>query len=187
VAKQIQPMKGYEQFETTTEADGTFRFDKLCPVSQYALTAQESAFFSEKKMLRTGMDEQIEKNLSPWTIHFMVSSEGVIADSRTGLEWVVGPDRDTNYAQAEQWVANCKVMEGGWRMPMRQELSTLYQKGVGERNTDSAFKTNGNHVWTEPRDSSSAWNFNFNNGNEYWGNPDISSNGRGFGVRLRPQ
>ena len=42
-AKQVQPMKGYEQFETTTEADGVFRFDSLCPVSQYILTAQDGA------------------------------------------------------------------------------------------------------------------------------------------------
>ena len=143
LAKQVQPMKGYEQFEATTEADGAFRFDRLCPVSQYILTAQEGAFFSEKKTLRTGLDEQIEKISSPITIRFMISSDGAIADSRTGLEWVVGPDRDTNYAQAEQWVVNCKVMGGRWRMPMRQELSTLYQKGVGERNMDPAFKTTG--------------------------------------------
>ena len=65
----------------------------------------------EKKTLRTGLDEQIEKITSPFTVRFMVSSDGAIADSRTGLEWVVGPDRDMNYAQAEQWVANCKVME----------------------------------------------------------------------------
>jgi hypothetical protein len=187
VAKQVQPMKGYEQFETTTEADGTFRFDKLCPVSQYILTAQEGAFFSEKKTLRTGLDEQIEKNSSPLTIRFMVSSEGAIADSRTGLEWVVGPDRDTNYAQAEQWVANCKVMGGGWRMPTRQELRTIYQQGVGERNMDPAFKTTGYYVWAEPRDSSSACYFNFSNGSDIWDGRDGSNGGRGFGVRSRPR
>jgi len=62
---------------------------------------------------------------------------------KTGLEWVVGPDRDTNYEQAKQWVAACRLAGGGWRMPKLGELSTLYQEGVGERNMDTAFKTTG--------------------------------------------
>ena len=118
---------------------------------------------------------------------FLVFSEGVIADSKTGLEWVVGPDRDTNYEQAKQWVAACRLAGGGWRMPTRQELSTLYQKGVGERNMDTAFKTTGWWVWAEPRDSSSAWNFSFYDGYESWDTLDFSFNARGFGVRSRPR
>ncbi|MDP8285425.1 MAG: DUF1566 domain-containing protein [Candidatus Electryonea clarkiae] len=37
IAKQIQPIKGYEQFETTTGSDGTFSFEKLFPTSEYVL------------------------------------------------------------------------------------------------------------------------------------------------------
>ncbi|MHB8765377.1 MAG: Lcl C-terminal domain-containing protein, partial [Deferrisomatales bacterium] len=62
---------------------------------------------------------------------FTVSQDGVIADGMMGLEWAVGPDRDTTYGQAQQWVANLAVAGGGWRMPTRRELATLYQKGVG--------------------------------------------------------
>ena len=40
VAKQTQPMKGYEQFEATTGADGMFRFDKLFPASRYTVCPQ---------------------------------------------------------------------------------------------------------------------------------------------------
>jgi hypothetical protein len=117
---------------------------------------------------------------------FLAFSEGVIADSKTGFEWVVGPDRDTNYEQAKQWVAACRLAGGGWRMPTRQELSTLYQKGVGERNMDTAFKTTGWAVWAEPIDSSSAWAFRFGLGDDYSNNRDYSHYFyRGFGVRSR--
>ena len=98
---------------------------------------------------------------------FTVSSEGVITDSKTGLEWVVGMNRVT-YSKAEEWVAACDVAGGGWRMPTRKELSALYQKGVGERNIDPVFKITGFYVWAEPRDPSVAWNFDFDRGYEHW-------------------
>jgi len=37
IAKQVQPIKGYEQFETTTTSDGTFSFGKLFPTSEYVI------------------------------------------------------------------------------------------------------------------------------------------------------
>ncbi len=138
-------------------------------------------------MVQSGSEGETRILPASLTIRFMVSSEGAIVDSRTGLEWVVGPDGDTNYAQAEQWVANCKVMGGGWRMPTCQELGTIYQQGVGELNMDSAFKTTGYYAWAEPRDSSSAWLFGFDEGGEGWFNRDFSRSSRGFGVRSRPR
>ena len=67
-------------------------------------------------------------------------------------------------------------------MPMRQELSTLYQKGVGERNMDPTFKTTGYWVWAEPGDSSSAWSLDFAYGYENWLGRRYSGSGRGFGA-----
>jgi hypothetical protein len=118
---------------------------------------------------------------------FAVSPEGVITDSKTGLEWVVGPDRDTNYSQAEQWVAACKVAGGGWRIPTRGDLKSLYMQGVGERNMDPAFKTTGWWVWAEPRDSSSAWFFAFGSGEEHSYGRNSYYYARVFGVRSRPR
>jgi hypothetical protein len=37
IAKQVKPVSGYEQFEATTGSDGTFRFGKLFPTSEYVL------------------------------------------------------------------------------------------------------------------------------------------------------
>ena len=37
IAKQVQPIKGYEQFEAVTGSDGTFHFKKLFPTSEYVL------------------------------------------------------------------------------------------------------------------------------------------------------
>jgi hypothetical protein len=119
------------------------------------------------------------------TTRFTVSSEGVITDSKTGLEWVVGPDRDINYTQAEQWAAACKMAGGGWRMPTWKELKDLYQAGLGKRNMDPAFVTTGWWVWAEPRDMVTAWHFRFLDDIEDFYRRDKSDDFRVFGVRSR--
>lgn len=55
-------------------------------------------------------------------------SDGV-KDTKTSLEWIAGPDRDTTWSEARFWVQNLSVDGGGWRMPTMNELKTLYQKG----------------------------------------------------------
>jgi hypothetical protein len=205
-AAQVQPIKGYEQFEAVTGSDGSFRIRGLFPSSQYVLkpwsdkwTCETSATLDSAPQGETAILPQpmviaqafsksggsLVTDLATGKTRMTVSSDGVIADTQSGLEWLVGPDRDTNYAQAEQWVAGCNVAGGGWRMPTRQELATLYQKGIGARNMDPAFKTTSTWVWAEPRDSSSAWRFNFYNGREDWGYRTYWHSYRVFAVRSR--
>lgn len=208
-AAQVQPIKGYEQFEAVTSSDGSFRLRGLFPSSEYVLepwsdqwtcsTAVriDTAPQGETAVLRSPMviaqafakrSGSLVTDLATGATRFAVTSDGVITDSQTSLEWVVGPDRDTDYGEAAQWVANCKVAGGGWRMPTRQELATLYQQGVGERNLDPAFETMGWYAWSEPRDSSTAWALRFRDGIEEWLHRDNSySYDRVFGVRSRPR
>ena len=40
VAKQIQPIKGYEQVETTTGSDGIFRIKGPYPASEYTINPE---------------------------------------------------------------------------------------------------------------------------------------------------
>jgi hypothetical protein len=109
-----------------------------------------------------------------------IAKGGVVLDTRTNLEWKVGPDQDTNYHQAEAWI---RSQGGGWRMPTRAELRGLYEPGKGERNRSPLFKSTGEWVWAEPRDASSAWYFFFNYGYEYYCYRDGANLNRVFGVR----
>ena len=183
-ASQVQPIKGYEQFEAVTKSDGTFRMTGLFPSSRYVLKPWSDKWTCETAV-QLDSAPQGETAVLPETmkIRFNVSSYGVITDSQTNLEWLVGPDRYTTYWQAEQWAAGCKVAGGGWRMPTRQELKGLYKKGIGERNMYPVFKITGWNVWAEPRDSSSAWVFNFYDGGELWAGRGQPANPRVFGVR----
>ena len=74
--------------------------------------------------------------------HFEKYDNGVVKDTRTGLEWYAGPDKDTNWHEAKKWVSNLTVDDARWRMPDRHELEALYEKGRGHRNMTPTFKNN---------------------------------------------
>ncbi len=86
----------------------------------------------------------------------------VYYDKNTGLEWLTGPDKATNWYDAKRWVESLTaVAGGGWRMPTRKELETLYQKGE-KCHIKPFLKTTGCWVWSgETRDSSLAWGFDY--------------------------
>lgn len=173
-ASQIQPIKGYEQFEAVTGADGTFGIKGLFPSSTYLLRPLSEKWTTETALTVDSAPQgetavlpkpmkiilaysknggSLVYDLSTGRTRFTTSSDGAITDSKTGLEWVTGPDQDTNYSQAVQWVAACRVAGGGWRMPTRAELKTLYLPNVGKWNLDPAFKTGSGLVWAEPNES----------------------------------
>ena len=115
---------------------------------------------------------------------YAVTKDGVIKDTQTGLEWYVGPDKDTNWYEANAWVNGLKVAGGGWRLPSRDELKGLYQQGVGDRNMDPGFKTSGCWVWSgKVKNVSSAWGFFFYFGSEPWYDRSYADRFRVFAVR----
>ena len=97
---------------------------------------------------------------------FSVSEQGVITDSKTGLEWIlVGPDNFISYEKAVNLVSKCHVAGGGWHMPTRAELRMLYLSGV-RKNHMAPFNTTSWLIWAEPdkSESWSAWSFDFGEG-----------------------
>jgi hypothetical protein len=111
---------------------------------------------------------------------------GVVIDTETGLEWCVGPDRDTTWHAARSWVESLTVEGGGWRMPTRKELRTLYKEGSGESNMSPLLNTTGGFAWTgEMMGSTYAWGFCFEIGGEFWPRLSFSSTARCFAVRSR--
>ena len=92
-------------------------------------------------------------------------ANGVVYDSKTGLEWVAGPDENTDWNEARRWVKRLTVAGGGWRMPTAKELEALHERRQGSRNMTPLLKTTGFRVWSgELKDSSSALIFDFNHG-----------------------
>lgn len=188
VASQEAPVKGYEEFETTVDPDGAFKFEKLLPESKYVLKPISDFLTSyAAETVVTGKQGETLKMTWPINVRFFtVSKDGVVEDLETGLEWYEGPDRDTDWDQASDWVDSLNVAGGGWRMPAPFELSALYQKGSGERNMPKPFKTKGCWVWSRNlRDLWSAVYFDFNCGVARWYFRDSPNHRRAFAVRSR--
>lgn len=78
---------------------------------------------------------------------FVACANGVVVDTRTGFEWIAGPDVDTSYFQAVEWVRGLTVAGGGWRMPTAAELCTLYRSPGNLSSITPLLKTRGIHVW----------------------------------------
>ncbi|MES0350837.1 MAG: DUF1566 domain-containing protein [Desulfobacteria bacterium] len=115
---------------------------------------------------------------------FIPGDKGVVKDTKTGLEWFAGPDKDTTWDEAKAWTESLSVDGGGWRMPTRDEVKDLYTKGSGAHNVSPLFMTAGGFVWTgETVGSSHAWGFCLDIGDEYWPRRTYSETARGFAVR----
>jgi hypothetical protein len=174
IAKQDQPIKGYERFETTTGSDGVFTFKGLYPSSGYSILPEIQSWDIIKA--QSGPEGQTSILTSHLVIRFTSNKDGVITDSKTGLQWAPDPGQSMTWDQATQYAQNLRL--GGfsdWRLPTRAELREL---GTGRKNP--AFKFDGDWGWSsEPRDSSTGWLFDFISG---LGRSD-SHGGRALAVR----
>ena len=109
---------------------------------------------------------------------------GVVLDTYNNLEWYAGPDKDTNWNEAKLWAEGLTIDGGGWRLPTKEELRTIYQKGVNNHNITSIFKTTGWYIWSkEKANPIDAWEFNFFVGSAALSNQINSKFFRGFAVR----
>ncbi|MDX2433241.1 MAG: trypsin-like peptidase domain-containing protein, partial [Desulfobacterales bacterium] len=161
-------------------------------VSFYLAKGQSLNFAVPSQYLINLKPAKTPETLSEWTYvvdrdgRFEKDNSGVVHDTKTGLEWYAGPDKDMSWNQARSWVASLSVAGGGWRMPTRKELGALYQKGAGTKNKTPLLKTTGWWVWSgETKSSSSAWGFFFGSGYENWYGRYASTSYRSFAVRSR--
>jgi len=117
---------------------------------------------------------------------YLAYANGIVKDTKTGLEWKVGPDKNTSWNEARSWVQSLNFDGDGWRMPSMDELKGLYNKGAGDRNRTSLLKTTGWGAWSSETDGSSrARLFLFSEGRRIWGLCSGAGSVRAFAVRSR--
>ena len=171
---------------------------KIYPLEPNDVAREEKHTINRGKMM---MEDKHEAKETKRDGNFVAYDNGVVYDTRTGLEWFAGPDKNTNWKKAKSWVENLDAAGGGWRMPTCNELSTLFRKGAGSknisplsRNMTPLFKARGQYIWSgsigEIKGSIwSRWDaeyFNFNFDGLYdmdlfWFSGDF----RSFAVRIR--
>lgn len=96
---------------------------------------------------------------------FSVSPEGIILDSETRLQWMVGPDMDFTWFDARSWIDE---LEGNWRMPSKYELLDLYNAGV-DIYSWGPFDNSGKYVWAFDLQSNDlSFLFSFVPDHDFW-------------------
>jgi len=116
---------------------------------------------------------------------YVAYANGIVRDSKTGLEWIAGPDEETTFDEAKAWIRSQAIDGGGWRMPTEAELKTLYKTGAGIRNMTPLLKTTGWLVWRVGKANDSTGEvFNFDARAAGWYYSDTVDK-RVFAVRSR--
>jgi len=154
-ALQDSPVSGYDHLEAETDAQGRFSFSRLFPQAAYTLIINAESTGRRQLAVKTGKNRQTTVLSSPVIFRFVFSSDMVVTDTRSGLQWAPDPDILVSWKQAKTYVRSLKL--GGysdWRMPTRAELRSL--DGI-----DSTFPLNDCCVWTaEAKDDQKAWYYN---------------------------
>jgi len=79
---------------------------------------------------------------------FSFYPNGIVKDTETGLEWVVGSDKDTTWEEARSWANSLEIDGGGWRLPTMDELKNVYKKGLWGRYPPPFYKNSGLYIWS---------------------------------------
>jgi hypothetical protein len=115
-------------------------------------------------------------------------SNAVIYDRTTDLEWYVGLDKDINWHEANAWVKNLKI-GGGWKLPTKSQLESIYHHSTGRRKMSPLFETTGTWVWALSSNTAyggGKYAYYFGGNAEYkYLHATLSKSMRVFGVRPR--
>ncbi len=163
IAKAVEPTRGEGQHETASGSDGVFRFKGLSPLQGYSIFPSPDRWRSlDRVSVRTGEEGLVARLSTPVKIRFRISSDGIITDTQTGLEWAPAQDSRVNWDQARYYVQNLSLGGKGWRLPERSELEGIYESVKGDMGP--LFHIQHNWVWTVEMEDKFAWAFNFGYG-----------------------
>ena len=139
---------------------------ELAPKAPDAAKVREEIY----KLEYRAEQEKLKKDLRKERGRFSLE-DGVIYDSQLGLEWAPSNGQVLNHYQAEGYARDLSLAGGGWRLPTREELKSLYDK-TKPGNVDPVFGVGNMGVWTSelynevPSNPCAVFN-NFSKGGEF--------------------
>jgi hypothetical protein len=133
---------------------------------------------------------------------FLLASCGAVSDAKTGLIWLLGPDKNMAWDAAVTWAESEDACGRKWRLPSIHELATLYDPqlsaGTGyyaqgthyPAHISSLFSAIGGGSWgwsSEAVDDDTARAYNFNQGvATQYAKSNVSYSTRAFAVAASP-
>ena len=153
--------EGHEWFEVKTKPNGTFVLEGLYPGTYYRIVCDGGQCNDQKERIRSlpsGETLKLENDFVLIVSPFKVSSEGVIKDLRSGLEWAPVPLMTVNYDKAVTYAKSLNLAGGGWRLPTVDELKDLHESGQRGCGLDGAFENRYPKAWaSDPKSPSKQW------------------------------
>lgn len=181
IARQVQPAGPHVR--ATTDKKGRFRFRHVAPARYEVFPLAEKFRTSTKVIVESGPEPGKYRLRTPLVVRIAMSPDGIIFDSRSGLQWLPALEPTMNWFEAARRVAG---LSSGWRLPTRSELRSIYDESY-EGHADPLFLIERDWVWaSEPADGDKAWFFSFEN--EYEGTHPkgwLLTRGRTLAVRDR--
>ncbi|MDI6764759.1 MAG: tetratricopeptide repeat protein [Thermodesulfobacteriota bacterium] len=118
------------------------RYLELAPNAPDAAKVREESYKLEYRAEQQMVKEKLRKERGRFSLE-----DGVIYDSQLGLEWAPSNGQVLNHYQAEGYARALSLAGGGWRLPTRAELKSLYDKSK-PGNVDPVFGVGDKWVWT---------------------------------------
>jgi hypothetical protein len=196
-AEEIEMAKAAQTAKAKAEAEERARTESAAKAKADAI-AKAEARKHELKITTAAIDPAVVSSTGVASDgRFEKLGSGVVRDTKSGLDWYAGPDKNTDWNDAKQWAAGLRVDGGGWRMPKRTELKGLYQKGAGSRNMTPLLETTGWLVWSGETSTNIAssgggasldagWALDFDDGRDLLATRGDSNYKRIFAVRSTP-
>jgi len=187
IFKQVQASKGYEQFETKTLATGVFRIDGVMPSSEYIITPVSDKWKTKVTRKITTLAEGQTLALStPFVIRFNALKDGSVADTKTGLQWLILPIKDLNSSNVLNSVRNIK--EGGftdWRLPTKAEILQIQETpDAPVKQPETGLSQKACCAWVAELNSDNVeWKFYVDDGNDVWASSNVPPDDRIVVVR----
>jgi len=153
--------EGYNRLEVETKSDGIFVLKGLYPGTYYRIVCKGGQCNDQGERIRSlpsGETLKLEQEYVLILSPFKVSSEGVIRDLWTGLEWAPVPMMTLSYDHAVAYAESLSLAGGGWRLPTVDELKKLYESGQRGCGLDQAFRNRYPKAWSsDPKSPSKRW------------------------------
>jgi hypothetical protein len=98
------------------------KVDELKTISTEEQRQREAAAEADRK--RQAEEKERQERLGRGERFYL--NGGIIEDLKLELQWAPAPDRSMNHYEAEKYARNLSLAGGGWRLPTRAELKSLY-------------------------------------------------------------
>jgi len=96
------------------------------PGSDEALKIEKEVIIEAIESIKNNKVSPIIADITGYYRRFKEFNNGVVEDTKTGLEWIPKTDTRITWYQAKEWVKSITINGGGWRLPTTDELEMLY-------------------------------------------------------------